>query len=447
MAMRLIRGAHVITMNPTGDVIADGALAVDGERIVAVDTFAALQAAHPNAEVFGTSTSIVTPGMVNAHQHLTGDRLVKSMIPDTITSHEAIHGWAVPVHSAHTERDDELSALLSLNEALCSGFTTTVEAGTVAHPASVLKAMTAIGTRGTLGSWGWDVEGVPFAGTIPQVLDRQREVLAIAPRGDLVEGWVTLVGHDLMSDELAVQASQLARDAGTNITFHISPTSADGESYRARTGRSPIRHLHDLGVLGSHVLLAHAVHVDADEVDCLVATDTAVAACPWAYLRLAQGTTVAGRHDDMLRRGVRVALGCDSENASDAIDPLRLGSLFIGLLRDRAMEPTEFSAVDALRLLTIEGARAIGMADRIGSLEPGKQADVVVFATDGPEWLPRSPQPTLQLVWAANGSSVRDVFVGGRHVVADRRCRTVDIAAIADEAQLRQQHFGQTIRP
>mgnify|MGYP000338705097 CR=1 FL=1 len=93
----------------------------------------------------------------------------------------------------------------------------------------------------------------------------------------LIDGWVTLVGHDLMSDELVTTASQLARDNNTRITFHISPSSGDTASYLARTGKHPVRHLYGLGVLGSHVLLAHAVHLNDDGIDCIVETDTAVA--------------------------------------------------------------------------------------------------------------------------------------------------------------------------
>lgn len=447
MAATLVRARHIITMNQAREVISDGAIAIDGDRIVGVDKFEKLCVSMPDATIAGDPTGVITPGMINAHQHLTGDRLVKSMIPDTIDSQDAIFNWAVPIHAAHTERDDYLSTLLALNDALCNGITTTIEAGTVAHPAYVLKAQLEIGARGSLGSWGWDVEGGPFAGTVEQVLERQREVLRLAPAGGLVEGWVTLVGHDLMSDELVCAASELARNNHTHLTFHISPSANDAASYLARTGKRPVRHLHDLGALGSHVLLAHAVHLDGDEIECVAQTDTAVAVCPWAYLRLAQGITAAGRHDEMLRRGVRVALGCDSENAGDSVDPIRNAALFAGLMRDKAMDPFSYSAADALAQHTIEAARAVGMSDRIGSLEVGKQADLVVFSTAGPEWITRSSNPVLQLIWSSNGSSVSDVFVAGRQVVKNRKCLTSDIVSAAEEAQQRTEFFGQTIRP
>ena len=135
------------------------------------------------------------------------------------------------------------------------------------------------------------------------MLDRQRAVLDRFPPGGLVSGWVTLVGHDLMSDELVAAASTLARERGTHLTFHLSPSASDPAAYLARTGRRPLVHLEQLGALGPHVLVAHAVHVDDEELEVLLRTATAVAACPWAYLRLGQGVTMAGRHAELFAAG------------------------------------------------------------------------------------------------------------------------------------------------
>ena len=205
----LVRGGSVITMDADRRVISDAAVAIAGQHIVAIDTYTALRQRHPRATVVGAAGAIVTPGYINAHQHLTGDRLIHSCIPDAIDSQEAIFGWAVPVHSAHTGDDDELSATLGALEALTNGITCTVEAGTVAHPDRVAAALRRIGMRATLGQWGWDIDDAPFAAPAAEVIDRQRSGLAALPPGGLVEGWVTLVGHDLMSDELVVAASEL----------------------------------------------------------------------------------------------------------------------------------------------------------------------------------------------------------------------------------------------
>ncbi len=430
----MVAGEWVLTMDASRTMIRGGAVVVSGDRIVDIGPAGDLESRWRPAERLGGPGTLVLPGFVNAHQHLTGDRLARSTIPDTISSHEAIFDWAVPLHAAHNPDDEELSATLALVDAVTNGITFTVEAGTVGHPDRVLTAFDRVAVGGTLGSWGSDTAGLPFAGDVAAVLDRQREVLALTADHPGVRGWVTLVGHDLMSDELAVGASQLAADSGTGLTFHLSPTDADAAAYVARTGRRPVEHLDELGVLGPHVVVAHAVHVDDAEMETLLRTRTAVAYCPWAYLRLGQGVTVAGRHADFSERGGRLALGCDAENAGDAVDMLRAAALAAGLARDTRRRPESFGAHTALGLATIGGAEAIGMAGELGSLEVGKRADVVVVDTTGPAWIPLSDDPVLGLVWSGGGRDVRDVVASGRVVVRDRRCLTVDLDGLREAA-------------
>jgi 5-methylthioadenosine/S-adenosylhomocysteine deaminase len=421
----LIAGGDVVTMNAGREVVLDGAIAVEGGRIVEVAKAAELRSRWPRAEMLDTTGCVVTPGMVNAHEHLTGDPLVKSCIPDLLPPGASIFQWSVPLHGAHSPDDDEVSATLAAVESLRYGTTTVVEAGTVAHPDRVAKAMEAVGIRGTIGTWGWDIEVGPFTAPAGEVLERQAAVVAAHPRGGLVEGWVTLVGHDLASDELLAGAADLARRLDTGLTMHMSPTSSDPDRYLARTGRRPLVHLRQLGVLGPHLLLAHGVWLDDEEVEAVLATRSAVAYCPWAYLRLGQGVSRAGRHAELVERGGRVALGCDASNAGDMADILRTAAIAAGLARDTRIDPERFGADTAFALATIAGAEAIGMADRIGSLEPGKAADVVVHDGASLPWTPPG-DPTLNLVWGTDGRSVRDVVVDGRVVVRDGRCTTVD---------------------
>ena len=434
----IIAGGDVVTMNDTRQVLVGGSVAVTDGIIVAVGSTAELRTAHPRATVVDATDCVVTPGMVNAHQHLTGDPLVRSCIPDLLAPGVSIFEWSVPIHAEHTAADDELSATLSAIESAQNGVTTVVEAGTVAHPDHVAKAIQSVGIRGTIGTWGWDIEHGPFTGTVSEVLERQQAVVEAFPRGGLVEGWVTLVGHDLASDELLTGAADLARSTGTGMTMHLSPTSSDPERYLARTGKRPVAHLNDLGVLGPNLLLAHGVWLDDEEIDLVLETHTAIAYCPWAYLRLGQGVTRMGRHAEIVERGGRVALGCDAANAGDVADILRAAALAAGLARDGRIDPQRFGAHQVFELATIAGAEAIGMADRIGSLEVGKQADIVVHEATNWGWSPRG-DVGLQLVWGTDGRSVRDVFVAGQPVIRDGACVTVDAPELRRAAQLQQQ--------
>lgn len=429
----LVSGGRIVTMDAERRVLHGGAVAVAGDRILAVGSARDLAARWPGVEVLDARGCVVTPGMVNGHQHLTGDALVRSCIPDDLVPGTSIFEWSVPIHGAHSPDDDELASTITALDGLRNGITTLIEAGTVAHPQRVAAGMAAAGVRGTIGTWGWDVEEGPFAAPADEVLDRQRAVLDAFPFGGQVEGWVTLVGHSLASDELLAGAADLARARGTNMTMHLSPTSSDPEVYLERHGRRPVVHLDHLGVLGRHLLLAHGVWFDDAELDLVLATGTAIAYCPWAYLRLGQGVSGHGRHAELSKRGGRIALGCDASNASDASDILRQAAVAAGLAKDTRVDPTWFSAHDAFEWATIGGAEAVGMADRIGSIEVGKQADLVIHDASGPQWSVLG-DVALQLVWGTDGRSVRDVVVAGEVVVRDGASTRVDEAALATAA-------------
>ncbi len=153
-----------------------------------------------------------------------------------------------------------------------------------------------------------------------------------------------------------------------------------------------------------------------------------------SYLRLGQGVAANGRHAELARLGVPVGLGCDSVNAGDRMDILLAASLAAGLERDVRVDPTCFGAHDAFEWATLGGAAAAGMADRIGSLEPGKAADLAVFDAGSLEWSP-DVDPVMALVWGTDGRSVRDVFVGGELVVEQRRSTRLDEAGLRARAR------------
>lgn len=432
MADLLVTETRLVTMDQDRTIYADGAVAIRDGAIVAVGTTTELGRRFPDAARHDGRDTMTTPGYVNGHQHLTGDPLTRSCIPDNLPPGGSIFTWSVPVHGAHQPPDDELTAMATTLEGLLNGVTTSIEAGTIAHLGPAVAGISAVGGRAAVGPWAWDSEGLPFAAPVDETLDRLRDNLDAYPVGGRIEGWVTLVGHDLCSDELLSAATDLARERGTSLTMHLSPTSSDPESYLRRTGRRPVEHLRTLGVLGPHLLLAHGVWLDDDEIDLVLEHDVAIAFCPWAYLRMGQGVCTNGRHAEISKRGGRIALGCDASNAGDQVDILRTAALAAGLAKDARIDGTWFGAHEAFEWATINGAQAVGMGDRVGSIEVGKRADLVLHDVSDFRWIPDG-DPALQLVWGTDGRSVRDVFVDGEQVVSDGRSTQIDEAELARE--------------
>lgn len=438
----LVIGGDVVTMNTSREIAEATSVAIVDGVISALGDADRLRAAHPQATEIDATGCVVMPGLVDAHQHVTGDPLIRSTIPDDIDAQEAIFRWAVPVHAASISADEEIGALLTAVECLLRGVTTIGEPGTTAHPEAVARGLDTAGIRGRVGVWGWDAPGLPWSAPAAEVLDRIAAVLDALPPSRRVGGWVTLVGHDLASDALFTGAAELSARTGATMTWHLSPSEADGHAYLARTGARPVTHLHRLGVLGPRLVLGHAVRVDDDELAALLETGTAVAACPGAYLRLGQGYPGTVAHLRFLRAGGRLALGCDSHNAGDAPDVLAAARLFAGLARDdpardgsareRSVAPP--TAAEVLAVATLGGADALGLAGVVGSIEPGRRADLVVYDGTDPAWVPRGDEPT-QLIWGAPSHSVRDVVVDGRIVVRDRNVTGVDLGALRAEAE------------
>src|SRR4051812_34036171 len=197
----LVVNGDVVTMDPQRRVLIGGAVAIAGERIVAVGATSELRARFPGMNELDADGGVVTPGLVNAHQHITGDPLARSCTPDNLEPGRSIFEWSVPLHASHTGDDDELCAQLTSAESALNGVTTIVEAGTIAFPDRVAGGIRRVGVRATIGTWGWETDAAPFAAPAAEGLDRQRAVLDALPAGGSITGWVTLVGHSLASDE------------------------------------------------------------------------------------------------------------------------------------------------------------------------------------------------------------------------------------------------------
>lgn len=436
----LITGWYVVTMNPSRDVIHDGAIAIRDRRIVAVGKRPDLQARFAPARVVGGQRFVVTPGLVNTHIHVTGEPATRGYVPDDTPFEENVFAWLCPLYATFDAAEERISAQLAAVEMLRSGTTTFLEAGTIRFLDEVVDGLVEAGIRARVGPWVWDLPPEPdvYRQTTDEAIARLERSLTEhggrAHDDGRVAAWSILVGHTTASDPLWQAATTLAAEHQTGMSFHMSPATLDPDAFVAAFGHRPIVHLAELGVLDAHPVITHCVQLDDHEVDLLAEHGAHVAHCPTTALKVSYGVTQVGKMPEMVAKGVNVAIGTDGNNASNYSDLMRATYLVAGLFKDARRDPQMFPAEMAFEMATLGGARAMQLDDEIGSLEVGKRADLVLHDTDRPEWRPLL-NVANQLVWSADGRGVHTVMVDGRVVVDDYRCTTVDQDRLWADAQ------------
>ncbi len=440
----LVHGSHVVTMNQQHEVILDGAVAVQGSNIVDVGKYDELSNRYEARRRVGGPRFVVTPGMVNTHLHITGEPLTRGYVPDDTPFEENVFQWLVPLYSVYTEDDERLSAQLASAELLKSGCTSFLEAGTVRFVDAVVDGLVEVGIRARVGKWVWDLPPEPevYRQTTDEAIANLDETLRAHRSVDdgRIQAWSMIVGHTTCSDALWRAAKDAADHYHTGLNFHMSPAATDPEGFLAQFGKRPVEHLADLGVLGPNVVLVHCVHVDDNEVKLLAHHRCNVAHCPTTALKVSYGVTQIGKMPEMLEAGVNLAIGTDGNNAANYADMMRATYLVAGLFKDARRDPTMFPAEVAYEMATLGGAKALLSDHEIGSLEPGKKADLVLHDRDRPEWTPLL-NVANQLVWSADGRGVHTVLVDGRVVVDDYRLTTLD----EHDLYVRAQRAGEAI--
>ena len=377
--------------------------------------------------------------MVNTHVHVTGEPLTRGLVPDDSGFEENVFRWLVPIHMAYNEADARLASQFAALEMLRTGTTCFLEAGTIRFLDPVVDGLTEIGIRARVGQWAWDFspsdQSYPSAATDAAIALLADEIARYPADDDQrIAAWPILIGHMTCSGPLWRAAKALADRHGVGVAAHMSPVQTDPDWYLDRHGRRPIEYLADLGAIGSNTIFTHGVHLNDDEVGLLARAGANISHCATSALKGAYGATAVGRLPEMQARGVNITVGTDGNNNSNYHDMMRATYLLAGLFKDARRDPTLFPAEQAYESATINGAKALRMADHIGSLEAGKKADFVAHDTYRPEWRPLF-NVVNQLVWSADGRSVHSVWVDGVRVIDDYRCTTLDEDRIYAEVQ------------
>jgi 5-methylthioadenosine/S-adenosylhomocysteine deaminase len=424
----LISGATIITMNPERHVLGDAALAVRGDRIVAIGKRDALTGAVRAKRTIDAGRFVVTPGFIDGHIHITGDPLTRGFArgaPGENPS-QILSRWVIPIFRAQTPEEEAISAQCAALAMMRGGTTCFLEAGTVSHLDAVMEGLAPTGIRGRVGEW---VEGRAFDPAADQarasaaaIAILESEIARYPDTNDArLAAWPLLVGHSTNSDEVWRAAKALADEHGLGVSAHMSPRAADPQWFLANYGRRPLEHLADIGVLGANLSLTHLADIDHAELDILAASGTNATLCPHAALQGGFGLSRTGLFPEMLDRGVNVMLGTDGL-AADVLSSARLTA---SLFRDARRDQSLFPPATILELATLNGARAMGHSALVGSLEVGKKADFLLHDTWCPQW-GTIFDPVAQLALDAPPGGVHSVWIDGVQVVDGGRATLID---------------------
>ncbi|GAA1019380.1 8-oxoguanine deaminase [Acrocarpospora pleiomorpha] len=426
-----------------GAEIPSGYIAIDGDRIVAVGS-----GAYPGeGERIDGRGCLATPGLVNTHHHLY-QWASQGVAPDG-----TLFEWLVASYRLWARMDAEVvhgAATAGLGWLAKSGCTTASDHHYIFPKGrgdlfdAEIQAAREVGLRFHPGRGSMD-RGESQGGLPPdEVVETRDEILAeteAAVRkyhdpsfGSMVRIAVAPCSPFSVSGRLMVESAELARSLGVRLHTHGAETADEDEHCREQFGMLPVEYLESLGWLGPDVWLAHCVHLTDADIRRFAATGTGTAHCPSSNGRLGAGIA---RISELLRAGAPVGLGVDGA-ASSEMTPLA-GEIRMAMLLQRARYgPAALTARQALEMATMGGARCLGRADEIGSLEPGKLADIALWRVDG--FYSAIDDPVVAFAYGQTPPLAR-LFVGGRTVVEDGELRTVSDQAAAEGGAMAHQRL------
>lgn len=428
----LITGGTFVTMNPARDVLTDSVLVIDQGKFLWIgDRPTALQLFEPAQEI-ELSREVVIPGLINVHGHW-AMALFRGLVDDC-----ALEDWLSMIWKVEAEVISEetvaTGSRLAMLEMIRSG--TTCAADMYWHYVVTTEAARKAGFRMVNGPSFADIEGFEEYRNTNQAialdyLDEYQDVPLVHPCIQAHSAYMTNL--DILS-----LVGKIARDRNLLFITHAAESKGEMDMVRQKYGKTPIEVLDAAGLLGDRTLLAHCVHLSDDEITLLGETGTSVAHCPSSNLKLSSGIA---RVAEMIKAGVNVAFGTDGAASNNDLDLFHEAQLAALVQKGVTGDPSVLPAEKVFSMLTIAGAQAVGLAEKIGSIEVGKLADLAILDFDVPNLTPCYDHYS-HLVYAISAGDVCHVMVEGQFLMRNREMQTLDEAEIMEKAR----EIARTIR-
>ena len=424
----LLKNGIVITMDGAKRIIQDGAVAIEGQNIVAVGRTSEIEKEHQDAMVIDANHKAILPGIVNLHyhSHLLTRGLFQSVTP-TATLDEQLIDFFYPLAKKMTPEDVYAEASLGYVEAIKTG--TTCVNDIYWRIEALADAAKDTGIRAAICSEALDLA------VSETIEDNEKGFLS---KHNLADGsikiWFGVEWIPVCSTEMLMKARELATKYKTGLHIHLNESMWEVEQVKKKYGKRPIEEAYDLGMLGEDCVAAHCVWVNDRELKILKETKTHVAHNPVSNMLLANGFA---RIPEMMDSGINVGLGTDApQNNADMFDAMKLASMMQKAVK---LDITQMPFDKVLDMATINGAKALGLEKEIGSIEVGKKADIILINLRSTRFEPvvmgKYSNLLPNLVYGAHGDNVDTTIIDGQIVMQDRKMTTVDEERVMDESK------------
>jgi len=423
----LIKNGTIVTTDAKSSIVRGDVLIRDG-RISEI----ARDIDETAESVIDATGCAVLPGFVQTHIHLC--QTLFRGAADDLSLIDWLKKRIWPMEAAHTRESIRASAQVGIAEMIKGGTTCALTMETVRHTEEVLRVVEETGFRATVGKCMMDKgSGVPAELHEESRASIDESLALISKWHGQADGRIRCCFAPRFAisctHELLAEVAELAKRHNVMIHTHASENKSECEIVEGDTGKRNIMYLDSVGITGPHVVLAHCVHLDTEEMETLMQTRTNVAHCPSSNLKLGSGLA---RVAEMLARKIPVSLGADGAPCNNRLD-MFTEMRSAALLQKLAHGPEVLPAARVLRMATIDGARALGLEQEIGSIEAGKRADMIVVDLNQLHSIP-SPDVVSALVYSAQAPDVRTTIIDGRLVMRDRQLLTLNESSVIDEA-------------
>ena len=423
----VVTGGTVVTMDGGRRVLAQGAVAIDGERIVGVGTPDEIGKAFSSKRVIDATGKIVLPGLVNTHGH--APMVLYRGLADDLALMEWLEQYIFPAEARTVSPEMvRIGTRLAALEMIQSGTTTFTDM--YYYEEEIAKATKAAGLRAVLGQTIIRFP-VPDAKTPEDELART-EAFIKAFKGDpLITPAVAPHSAYTLEKHTLLASRDLAVKYGVPLLIHLAEVQDEVRTSKAQSGLTPTGYLDSIGFWAPRTLAAHGVWVTDDDIAILKRRGVGVAHNPESNMKLASGTAPVPKY---LAAGVALGLGTDGAASNNDLDMFEAMRQAAFLHKLQSHDPRAVPAATALEMATLGGARALGMEREIGSLETGKRGDLIVVGMRRARQTPRY-DALSHLVYATHGDDVETTIVNGQVLMHERRMLTLDEAAVLGEAE------------